>query len=321
MKKPLISVIIPVYNSESTLKECLNSVVNQTYNNLQIIIINDGSTDASLRIIKAYRDKRIELINKQNGGVSSARNEGLERAAGDYIMFIDSDDYLVNNNIIEKIINTLTNEDVVRYGYIIERNGKKTKDLLTSRLRHVYGSGEEFLLDALNIKKDYGWYLWQYMFKKSLWDTVSFPNREILEDLSTIYKIILKASNISVYDEAVYVYRINSLSLAHNVTYNKCKDFIYAIKEAVQNVDLLSINSDLKALLKNNFSYGYITELLLVNNLDKNEKKDINKLLIENKDISNNVAYGKQRTIIMLSNIFGINFIECLLNIRIKIKE
>jgi len=99
---PLISIIIPVYNVESYLKDCLESVINQTYKNLEIIIINDGSQDNSKEICYNYakKDSRIKLINKKNEGVSAARNTGMDLATGEYISFIDSDDY-IDNDMIE----------------------------------------------------------------------------------------------------------------------------------------------------------------------------------------------------------------------------
>ena len=91
-----ISVIIAVYNVEDYIKRCLESIVNQTYNNMQIIIVDDGSTDKSSEICDEYAliDQRIEVIHKENGGLSSARNAGIERAKGDYLIFVDSDDYV-----------------------------------------------------------------------------------------------------------------------------------------------------------------------------------------------------------------------------------
>src|SRR5690606_32725285 len=96
MRKPKISIIIPIYNASAFLEKCIDSVINQSYDNLEIILINDGSTDSSLDICKKYAnsDDRIKLINKENGGVSSARNMGLEVVTGDYIGFVDSDDYI-----------------------------------------------------------------------------------------------------------------------------------------------------------------------------------------------------------------------------------
>lgn len=96
-----VSVIVPVYNQEKYLDECIESIINQSYNNLEIILVDDGSTDNSLEICKKYKkqDKRIKLIHKENGGLSSSRNAGLKEATGDYIMFCDSDDYFLPDTV------------------------------------------------------------------------------------------------------------------------------------------------------------------------------------------------------------------------------
>ena len=96
MNKPLISIIIPVYNAEKYLKKCLDSVINQTYKNLEIILVDDGSTDKSPEICDKYaeKDSRIIVLHKENGGVSSSRNAGLDIFKGEYLSFVDSDDYV-----------------------------------------------------------------------------------------------------------------------------------------------------------------------------------------------------------------------------------
>jgi len=130
---PLISIIIPVYNTEKYLSKCLDSIINQTYKNLEIIIINDGSTDNSFTICGKYamRDDRINLINKENKGVSSARNQGIDEAKGLYISFVDSDDW-IELNTYEVLMNCVLNHnlDAVIFEYFI--NFENGKELFTS---------------------------------------------------------------------------------------------------------------------------------------------------------------------------------------------
>lgn len=119
----MISIILPVYNTEKYLERCINSIVNQSYNDLEIIIIDDGSTDGSARICDEWREKdsRIKVIHKQNEGVSVARNTGLEISKGDFIFFIDSDDYINNNYLLEKLMSVQKRYqcDIVKYTAII----------------------------------------------------------------------------------------------------------------------------------------------------------------------------------------------------------
>ena len=111
MKK--VSIIVPVYNGQDFINRCLNSLINQTYSNVEIIVINDGSTDNSLDLLKKYNDKII-LINKENSSVSDSRNLGLEKASGDYIMFCDIDDWY-EKVTVEKAVCEIGNYDLLKY--------------------------------------------------------------------------------------------------------------------------------------------------------------------------------------------------------------
>lgn len=130
MKQPLISVIIPVYGVEKYIAQCLESVINQTYNNLEIIVVNDGTKDRSAEIAKEYaaKDSRIKVYDFKNGGLSVARNRGLEIATGDYISYIDSDDW-IDLKLFEVLLDTaLTrNVDMVKYGVIETDEFKETR--------------------------------------------------------------------------------------------------------------------------------------------------------------------------------------------------
>lgn len=122
---PKISVIIPVYNVEKYIKQCLDSVINQTYKNLEIIVVNDGTRDNSMKIVEKYlSDKRIKVINKENGGLSSARNVGLKNVTGEYIFFLDSDDYLLDN-AFENLIKEICGEDIIFGEFILFTNKKE----------------------------------------------------------------------------------------------------------------------------------------------------------------------------------------------------
>ena len=109
--KPLISIIIPVYNVEKYINCCIDSIVNQTYRNIEVIIVDDGSTDDSLKICNLYsqQDKRVKTFHKENSGLSDARNFGFKQSTGEYILFIDSDDFWIDNHQLDTLINTINN--------------------------------------------------------------------------------------------------------------------------------------------------------------------------------------------------------------------
>ena len=136
MDKNKISIIVPIYNSESTIKKCIDSVIQQTNENWELILINDGSTDNSQQICLNYekKDNRIKFLNQENQGVSVARNKGLDVATGDYIMFLDSDDYIepITIDTFNKVIGETPNVELVLCGYYSVRNGKKKKVYMDS---------------------------------------------------------------------------------------------------------------------------------------------------------------------------------------------
>ena len=146
-----VSIIIPVYNVQKYLRKCLDSIVNQTFKNIEIIIINDGSSDNSLNICKEYskKDKRINIINKHNEGVSKARNTGLLYATGEYISFIDSDDW-VEQNMIEELYNSITSNkaDLCICNFIKENKNKR--DYIKSNINQKILIGKE-IKDYLTI--------------------------------------------------------------------------------------------------------------------------------------------------------------------------
>lgn len=118
---PLVSIIVPVYNSDRYLEECLNSILSQTYRNFELIVVNDGSLDNSLEVAEciANKDYRIKVFNKKNGGVSSARNFGMDRSMGDYIIFVDADD-IVDNDFAELMIENITDESMGICGFVYD---------------------------------------------------------------------------------------------------------------------------------------------------------------------------------------------------------
>lgn len=149
MKSPLVSVIVPVYNVERYLNRCLNSIISQTFKDIEIICVNDGSTDTSLKILKEYQkiDNRIIVINKENEGVSKSRNKGIEVAKGEYIVFVDSDDW-INLDMVEYMYNKAknTDTDIVMCTYMREYiNNSKEK---------VFNLPDEIIFEDNNLKYD-----------------------------------------------------------------------------------------------------------------------------------------------------------------------
>ena len=207
MKDELISVIIPVYNTEKYLERCIKSIVNQTYRNIEIILVNDGSTDSSLEICKSFLkdDKRIKLFSQSNKGVSAARNLGMYKATGKAILFVDSDDYLelqmieilYRNMINYKVDISICNYKIVNGVNIVSNNDKN----LCGKLEK--DSAFKLLFDDSSYKG----YLWNKLINKRLLDNeISFDeNISFSEDLLFLCKIFEKINNVY-YDNTLYLY-------------------------------------------------------------------------------------------------------------------
>lgn len=218
MNNPLISVIVPIYNVERYLKICIDSIVNQTYSNLEIILVDDGSPDKCPEICDEYaeRDNRIKVIHQENGGLSAARNSGIDVAHGDFLTFIDSDD-LVANNYVELLYNglikfdadisiatfcTFTKEDELKISWKALSFAEKTKE----ECFRQYGSLKaEFSMPFISACNK--------LYKKDLFVSIRFPIAKLYEDAFTTYKLLDKAKKIVFTSTHLYFYRLNPQSI------------------------------------------------------------------------------------------------------------
>ena len=210
-KNPLVSVIVPVYNVEKYLRQCLDSILGQTYKNLEIIIVNDGSTDSSANIIKEYKktDDRIVVISQKNQGLSAARNAGVKKATGNYIMFVDSDDWIAPD-IVEYLRPGRADVSIcshyessegknVSFNKSFKRKSMNPKMALTAMLKE-----HGFMVSA-----------WGKLYKKDLFEDVFFPVGKLHEDLGTTYKLILASKKVVFLPEPKYYYRQREDSIIH----------------------------------------------------------------------------------------------------------
>ena len=209
--KPIISVIIPVYNAGKYLEKCLESITHQTYENIEIIIVNDGSTDGSKNLCEKYaqKDNRIILINTENRGAGRARNTGLEVAKGEYISFIDSDDYICND-YYERLYNMIkaTESDIAmgRYQRISEHNtmqfansGEIKEYTKREALLKLYGEDEDVYVNLVILPNK--------LFKRSLFgDDIKYPIDRLIDDEFIIYKLIDRSNKIAYTDDVMYAY-------------------------------------------------------------------------------------------------------------------
>jgi glycosyltransferase involved in cell wall biosynthesis len=211
--KPTISIIVPVYNVEPYLGKCLESIMEQTFKDFEVILINDGSTDKSGVICNefALRDKRFKVLNKENGGLSSARNAGLKIAQGEYISFVDGDDWIEKNMHLEMYTHCIaTGSDISICKFGREINNKINFDVEKKYIKEM--NNKEGISELFKGKL-YRFSACNKLFKRGLFDGVEFPEGRIHEDLSTTYKLFAKANKVVFlnYVGYIYVMRENSI--------------------------------------------------------------------------------------------------------------
>jgi len=203
-----ISIIIPVYNSEKYIDKCITSIKNQSFKDFEVLIINDGSIDKSKNIIETYlNDERFKLYNRENHGIGSSRNFGIEKSKGKYICFIDSDDY-IDTNYLEKLYNKISSDklDVVVCNYIEENEEtkKETKIEIKQYNNTTIKDNPELLLTINKAP-------WNKIYKKSIIKNIRFPEDLKYEDTEFLCKVLLNAK-IGYIDEYLNHYVIHSNS-------------------------------------------------------------------------------------------------------------
>lgn len=215
----MISVIVPVYNAEKHLRNCIDSIINQTYKNLEIILVDDGSTDNSSKILDEYKktDSRIKVISKENGGVSSARNEGLKIATGEYVGFIDSDDY-----IDEEMFSVL--RSTIQDGELAICTMKRFTDCSNCCQSENSIQNEYSVLDSsqlftamLNDKKVYG-YLCNKLFKRKFISNLLNENIHFGEDFLFCAEYATRVKKAHFIDKALYYYRQDNVDSITNTS-------------------------------------------------------------------------------------------------------
>lgn len=214
--KPLVSIVVPVYNSEKYIGECVEMLLSQTYENIEIILVDDGSTDNSYNICKSFSDERISLYKKENGGASSARNFGMQYANGKYLFFSDSDDH-VEKNAIEVLTNTAEkySSDCVYYeadNYTESADIKIKEGGLLQRNDYPPMAGNELIPQLIN-NRDYHVPPFLYFVNRSVLGSLSFEEGIIFEDELFAFNLLRKCSNVVCLRRELYHRRVRAGSV------------------------------------------------------------------------------------------------------------
>lgn len=262
--KKMISVIVPVYNVEKYLEKCVQSIIAQTYQKLQIILVDDGSTDSSGRLCDKFSemDARIGVIHKENGGLSDARNIGLRYALGEYVTFIDSDDFWENNELLEKITAPLNdNIDLIMYQYkrYDDKSGRmwrSTPGIDEEKINSL--KYEEALIYLINhaaleisactkiVKRD-------LLIKNNLF----FKKGLLSEDIDWSRELFLKAKSLYVYNLSGYIYRKREDSITQKISIINHRSMYYIIEKWAKKLITYEENDKLRDALLSVVSYDY----------------------------------------------------------------
>lgn len=233
-EKIKISIIVPIYNVEQYIEKCLISILEQSYKNLEIILVNDGTKDNSMKVIKHYlSDSRIKVINKENGGLSSARNRGLEMASGDYIAFIDSDDWIEINKLI-KLYEIIEEENLD----IIIGNAEYYPKMEKVHKKNYFGikNGIELLREMLE-KKDYLETVWKCIYRREFLrkNNIKFIEGLLHEDTPFMFECLLKAKRVKYEDIVFYFYRQREGSIVTTRIEKNLLHTLYGLEIILEN--------------------------------------------------------------------------------------
>lgn len=261
---PKFSIIIPIYKVEDYIRECIDSVLSQTYQNMEVLLVDDGSPDACPKICDEYAkiDVRVRAIHKSNGGLSDARNLGLKNAIGDYVIFIDSDDYYNNSYFLENIASQLLQSPVdilchQRQNFI----DGKPETLASSnpyKVDEITEGQYGCLVQKLSANDHLDASACMKVLKRSfLLDNELFFKKGIYsEDIEWFMRVLLSAKQMTVTNETAYCYRLRATSISHNVKLKNVQDLFYSIETYAYKFEQ-HMDKALRAGVLNYLAYQY----------------------------------------------------------------
>ncbi len=269
---PLISVVVPVYNVERYLDRCIESIVGQTYKNLEIILVDDGSPDNCGTVCDewAEKDARIKVFHKENGGLSDARNYGVSYSNGDYITFIDSDDYILPNYIeylFTNLTNTQSDISCCDFEVVYSKNPELSFDQTVNKNETKLLTGREACFNLHDYSVNVYYVIAPCkLYKKNLVKNHPFPKGMLHEDEATTYKIFFESEKICVGTKKLYAYFQNSSGIMHNKTQKNYDDLFYILKTRAEFFEQHG-DRELESV-----AWDYLTSFLIYSHLDSNKR-------------------------------------------------
>ena len=298
---PKLSIIVPIYNVEKYLPRCIESILNQTFREFELILINDGSTDNCKEICEKYKkiDSRIIVVNKKNGGLSSARNFGIDISRGEYIGFVDPDDFIDSNmyEILFNIINLYQSDIVIcDYYKVSEYNIKKYEEIQLNNkgiiveninnidaIERILTVGEKFI------------FAWNKIYKRRLFENLRYNEGMIYEDEFLAHRILYRCNKVSIINSSLYYYVQRKGSIVNSTFSSKKFDKVYAIKDRVdflKDKGIVNLIDKAEKSFIDYFVWNYFVGYQRLENIEyelKRLKKEFNSVfyrILDNKLIS-----------------------------------
>lgn len=278
---PIISIVVPVYNVEDYLEACVKSITNQQFKNIEVLLIDDGSTDRSGEICEEFSkiDSRIKVIHKENGGLSDARNCGLSACSGEFVTFIDSDDTVDKDyltylyNLVDKYqaeMSICTHRTILSTERVVDKNKVYNKVLTSTECMEKILYDKELDISA-----------WAKLYKIDLFNKIKFPVGKLFEDAFTTYKLVMASNRIGVGGESKYTYMVREGSIVTSKFTKSKMDLIDACVE-MENI-LGKKRPKLKKALNRKVVYAYVStinSMLGDNTVSKIEVEKLRKLIL-----------------------------------------
>lgn len=287
-----ISIIVPVYNTENQIRYCLDSIINQTYKNLEIIVVDDGTKDNAGKIAEEYKEKdnRIKVIHQENQGLGAARNTGLNAVTGDYIAFVDSDDVLIHDfyeylmklleegdypDIVQASYLRIDEDDIADVDRILSENQLEEKVVKLTNieaLKILYGPELKAYIDCVVV--------WNKIYKKELFENLRFPVGRLHEDEALTYKILYSAKSIVYSKRLIYGYIQTKTSIMRvGVSQKRIDDLLEAHKESYEFFKERNVSSvEMRVRIRQLENYIELVEKILKAEVGEEQKAQINYL-------------------------------------------
>lgn len=324
---PKISVIIPIYKVEEYLNQCIDSVLQQTYTNIEVVLVDDGSPDNCPIICDDYaqKDARVKVIHKENGGLSDARNAGLENATGEYVVFLDSDDYWDDTNGLQLLINILSvdrNADII---FFQKKIYVRDKCFIPTEIDvdQINGNDKLSVLKYLTYRGDLLTSAYLKLIRKSLLidENIFFEKGLLSEDLDWSLQLYLKARSFYAINNPFYGYRKRAGSITTSMREKNFSDLLYIINKWKTLIPIQNISKEEKKIYMGFLCYEYCILMGLLGKTNSETRNKIKLRIKEHKDLLQYDVNYKTHQVIILHRLLGFNITCWILQQYIKYRS